>query len=420
MLPGYRWVNCGKTAAEIGALDGSYRRFEQKNHLLMRSAWDEAYAYCAVSYYREGTKKRINKKSPGFGRREWALLCAATASMNALGFEFSTPNKGSNSWKPIPRYIAEGTPSPGTELEDWNDTPENNTRLIKHLSRYFGAADAGVCEYDRRWVYNSYYDVNTKQSYPICFSDEEGVEAIEHPAVLENGTQVIPARMKYAIVFVFEMRRDELQVTPRLVHTSETSYTYSKMANFTLAMAEYIRALGYDAIPSVNCTMQSIPLAIDAGLGETSRMGKLIHPILGPRCRICKIITDLPLVPSQPIEFGVERFCNKCTKCAQACPAKAISTGGKQKITVQDHYANVNLLQWPMQHDRCKKMFNKLGVNCGMCINSCPFNKPDHAVFRAAKRIVSKTGVLNTTFLKLDNLFGYGKPVQNEDYWNRI
>ena len=37
------------------------------------------------------------------------------------------------------------------------------------------------------------------------------------------------------------------------------------------------------------------PLAIMAGLGELSRIGILITPEFGPRVRLCKVFTDLPL-----------------------------------------------------------------------------------------------------------------------------
>ena len=44
----------------------------------------------------------------------------------------------------------------------------------------------------------------------------------------------------------------------------------------------------------------SIPIAIDAGLGQLGRMGLIVTPKYGPRVRLAKVITDMPLVPNDP------------------------------------------------------------------------------------------------------------------------
>jgi len=57
------------------------------------------------------------------------------------------------------------------------------------------------------------------------------------------------------------------------------------------------------------------------------RNGLLITPQYGPRVRISKVLTDLPLVPDEPIEFGVTEYCEKCKRCAKYCPGQAILRG---------------------------------------------------------------------------------------------
>ena len=66
-------------------------------------------------------------------------------------------------------------------------------------------------------------------------------------------------------------------------------------------------------------------MAVDAGLGELGRNGLLISSGFGPRIRISKVLTDLPLVPDQPVDLGVRKMCEVCGKCAKACPGQAIS-----------------------------------------------------------------------------------------------
>jgi hypothetical protein len=57
-----------------------------------------------------------------------------------------------------------------------------------------------------------------------------------------------------------------------------------------------------------------VPFAIEAGIGELSRLNKLVTPEFGPAVRLCKVFTDLPMACDTPIDFGLE-FCKKCKKC---------------------------------------------------------------------------------------------------------
>ena len=56
--------------------------------------------------------------------------------------------------------------------------------------------------------------------------------------------------------------------------------------------------------------------------GEYGRNGLLITPEFGPRLRIGKIFTNLPMVHDRPVRFGVKEFCDICRLCAKNCPAK--------------------------------------------------------------------------------------------------
>jgi hypothetical protein len=51
------------------------------------------------------------------------------------------------------------------------------------------------------------------------------------------------------------------------------------------ARAEHIRLLGYQAVPSGNDTGLTIPLCVDAGMGEPTRSGLRIAKEYGPRAR---------------------------------------------------------------------------------------------------------------------------------------
>ncbi len=61
------------------------------------------------------------------------------------------------------------------------------------------------------------------------------------------------------------------------------------------------------------------------GLGEMGLSGKIINQKYGPFMRYCFIITDAPLACDEPLTDPV---CDRCGKCVEACPGKAIDENG--------------------------------------------------------------------------------------------
>jgi hypothetical protein len=73
-----------------------------------------------------------------------------------------------------------------------------------------------------------------------------------------------------------EMDRTFIGSSPDAAAGAATGAAYSKMAYTSFLLAQFIRGLGYAAVPCGNDTALSIPLAIRAGLGEAGRNGLLI------------------------------------------------------------------------------------------------------------------------------------------------
>ena len=145
--------------------------------------------------------------------------------------------------------------------------------------------------------------------------------------------------------------------------------------SFILAcMGEFIRNLGYEAIQCGNDTALSIPLSIDAGLGELGRNGLLITPQHGSRVRLCKILTDLPLEPDKPIEFGVKQFCKKCKLCAKHCKASAISMDDEPSFKATCRSNNPGAKKWYVNAEACYQFWCENGTDCSTCISICPYN----------------------------------------------
>jgi len=162
----------------------------------------------------------------------------------------------------------------------------------------------------------------------------------------------------------------------------------------------------------------SIPLAIQAGLGEISRMGLLITPKYGPRVRLCKVYTDLPLKEDKPITFGVVDFCKVCMKCADNCPSDAISKDQEPSFNTVSISNNPGVKKWVIKPENCFKYWAE-HIDCCNCVACCPYNKIEewhHDLSKLATQTPAKP-----ILRYFDELFGYGKTFNTDymtEWWN--
>ena len=410
----------GQTAAEIYQVQSYFQRFNQKYNMTRQGLWDEAIA--KVGKKRGANLRRLMQTGRlGYSILDWAFFLGSRANFESNGFNNNRPNRQGNSWDSSPKLARAGSyqasASDQSLFQKWQSTQEEASWLLRKISLHFGADLVGLCGLDRRWVYSHWFDEDSCRDYPIKFSDEPGYEDIHQPLQLDDGTQVIPKEMKYVVVFLHEMGKEGIAAAPTLHQYAETQLAYSKIAFTATAVAEFIRGLGYHAIPSANCTALNVPLAIDAGLGQPGRHGKLINPLFGPRCRISKVITDLPLAVDSPIDFGVTEFCNQCQKCAQYCPTGAISLGERSFEPV-NNCNNGGYLQWPMDHKKCNQYWAEVGTNCGICIRVCPFNKERAKIHDVVRWFIKNLKIADPLFLRLDDALGYGKYRSPDRLWH--
>ena len=278
-------------------------RFDEKNTIFSRSAWDTEYQALIAEY---------SAKAP---EDDWERLEGKAITAGAIYVD-----KTAGSLHPYyPGYFGHIREVGG--LYNWDDpvSPEQlpitdlewMTSRVKEVARFYGANLVGITELDERWVYSHYFE----------------------PITGNNGELEIP--YKYAIVLGIEMYWPFITQSPDPAASAATALIYSRMSETASSLAKYIRALGYEAIPCGNDTAQSIPLAIDAGLGELGRNGLLLSPEYGPRQRLCKVLTDLPLVADKPIDFGIQSYCETCHACASACPVDAIRW---EERTTEQHF----------------------------------------------------------------------------------
>ena len=231
---------------------------------------------------------------------------------------------------------------------------------------------------------------------------------------------VIPRKMKWVIAIAIPMDIELLSRTPTPLGDAASAMGYSHSAFVVSTLAEFIRGLGYEAIPCVNDTAQSIPFAVDAGLGELSRLNKLVTPEFGPAVRLCKVFTDMPMEYDKPIDFGLVEFCKGCRKCAEACPSRALSFDDEPSFKTRGQWNNPGHKAWFEDSYKCYQYWQKSGSACGVCLASCPYTKGDQAwIHEGVKATVSVAPPTDGVFRIMDNAFGYGKQHAPEQWWTK-
>ena len=312
----------------------SYRRFDQRKTIFGRILLDKK-----AEFYRRGMYDQIERivkgKKRGDTRIDYARMLGAWTVYDYFHGAFST-RKLSQANNIMKKPI----------LKRYRADPEKMTLEIKRTARYYGAALVGICQIDHRWVYT--HNLLGKR---IRF----------------------PKDIKFAIVMAIAMDPKRIKTSPQFGAAIETALGYSKMAFCIACLAEFIRYLGYRAIPAGNDLGLSIPLAIDAGLGELGRNGLLITPRYGPCIRLCKVFTNLPLIPDKPIKFGVTDYCRKCRRCAESCEVGAIQKGPEPSFKPVCISNNPGVLKWAVDHERCYQYWTEIGADCSTCISVCPY-----------------------------------------------
>ncbi|MBC8249451.1 MAG: hypothetical protein H8E90_07210, partial [Anaerolineales bacterium] len=233
-IPGVRRIS-RPTYSEF--LVGRVQRFDQKNDVFCRTMWDEGYQ----EQLRNVTprKRRESEQQALEGRALKAGSIYVDDTAGTLHPKYSG-------------YFGHVRGVGG--LYNWDDPvspdqypvsdPAKMSERIKQVARFYDADLVGICELDQRWVYSHYFDGAT------------------------GAYGVLDIPYKYAIVLGIEMDWEGIGQSPGFEASAATALAYSRMAEVAASLAKYIRALGYPALPSGNDTAQSIPLAIDAGLGE--------------------------------------------------------------------------------------------------------------------------------------------------------
>ena len=225
--------------------------------------------------------------------------------------------------------------------------PQEATRFLKAWCLQMGAHSVGVAALQDYHLYS-------------------------HGGYRDNYGVPVERHHPFAIALTVEMDRSMTRGAPAAPAWLEAAKQYEAGANIAMQLSILIRHLGYSARAQVfdNYEVVAPLVARDAGLGEIGRMGLLMTPRLGPRVRIAIVTSNLPLVPDErtPEPAAID-FCLHCTKCADACPGRAIPFG--------DRNSSNGGLRWVINPERCYRVWCTMGTPCGRCMAVCPHGHPN-------------------------------------------
>jgi epoxyqueuosine reductase len=368
-----------------------FERFSQKNDIYSRAFWDPDVRTDRTDLFFETyrTPLRKWKAAEGFRQKDYALRNASWHLPDIFAELKEDENRREGFLDPFTVH------RPGPDEQVPVDSPAEMSREIKHVAKVFGADLVGITEYDQRWVYTHAYSRLGETEKP----------------------QELPDDLPNVIVIAQEMDRELIETVPSALSGTATGVGYSYDTLVLLGLAQYVRNLGYRAVASMNDTALAIPLAIKAGLGEYGRHGLLITPEFGPRVRIGKIFTDLPLEHDQPKSFGVREFCETCRRCSDACPVNAIPSGPPSDAV----YSRSNLIgvrKWTVDAEPCFQFWSNQNSDCSICVRVCPFNRDFSSLWARSWRWLAGTR-LRRIALRLADAFAPGRRVSPDDWWKR-
>ena len=324
-----------------------FKRFTQRNDIFTRAFWDPSVrtkktdAFFA-SYHMEATPRR----GDGFTQRDFALRNASWLISDLISDRGGESGKREGFQAPI------ANDTPVAPMQQIVDDTDKMSIEIKRIAQFFGADLCGVTAMDTRWLYATRVDTRDMSEAPNELS----------------------AGMTSVIVMGHQMQEDLVATYPSALAGAATGREYSHEAAIVMQVAAYIRNLGYEATASMNDTGLVIPYAIQAGLGEYARNQLVITPEFGPRLRFSKIFTNLPLAHDAPRPMGVRAFCDICSKCADACPVKALPFG-PPKVSTDDVSSIKGVKKWTSDAAKCFGFWSTVSSDCAICMRVCPFNR---------------------------------------------
>jgi epoxyqueuosine reductase len=165
--------------------------------------------------------------------------------------------------------------------------------------------------------------------------------------------------------------------SPNKRYADEYTRVNNLIDKLSEALADKIRGRGFQAKPlpasertdsaAIKGEFPHKTAATRAGLGWIGRHCQLITNAYGPWVRLGTVFTDLELPCGPP---AGRNFCGSCTRCVEACPAKALKGNAWFPGIPREELLDFTACdEWKKEH---YFKYNK-GHNCGICSSVCPY-----------------------------------------------
>jgi reductive dehalogenase len=276
---------------------------------------------------------------------------------------------------------ARGPVSPTT------DDPQRNADNLKATSYYLGADAVGLCNIPE-WAWYSH----------------------------DAGGNALPAYHAHAVNLLLDQGHETMEGASGddWISVAQSMRAYLRFSLLGGVVAEQIRRRGWSArVHSVlDGDLLQPPLLLLSGLGEVSRIGEVIlNPFLGPRLKSGTVSTDLPMAADRPVDFGLQRFCEGCNKCARECPSGAITAGPKLM------YNGYEI--WKSDAEKCARyrITNAAGGMCGRCMKTCPWNLEGLLADSLWRQLATRLPAAAPLLARLDDALGRGSINPVKTWW---
>lgn len=366
-----------------------FGRFDQTNDVFNRSWWDETVRDGATERFYQTYREPLEqwRTARGFRHKDYALRNASWHGVDIFAELKVAEDRVEGFLDPL-----SALQKPSDQRVEVTD-PALAAAEVKQVARVLGADLVGITARDDRWIYSHRYSRSQAASKP----------------------NPVDRSLTNVIVIGQAMDPTLIATAPSALAGAATGLGYSKDVIVLLAISQFIRNLGYEAVPTLNDTALAIPYAIKAGLGEYGRHGLVITPEHGANVRFGKIFTDMPMAHDLPVRFGVEEMCQICRACTNACPANAIPDGAPSGH--MHNRSNIGgVSKWSVDAEACFGYWAKINSDCSVCIRVCPYTRDYSA--RLNRLWVWMAGTcLRKVALWWDRRSGRGKRVSSKHWW---
>jgi reductive dehalogenase len=274
-------------------------------------------------------------------------------------------------------------------------SPDLAAKLVKKITHKYGATIVGIAKFNPDYTYKVIRGLSAPTG---------GMAAIFSARPLPYGkVDPVPKHWKYIIVFGVPHEWDQVVSNPVY---GDSLDAYTRCRTTGIRLTDFLKHLGYSAryhVPIASYDIMVPPYAVEAGIGQFSRMGTVISPETGGNIRLGAVTTDLEMTVDKPIDFGVDEFCRKCKICAEICPSGSIS--------FEDEPPNVvrGIRHWDINTATCAQYwFKTIGpLGCRLCIAACPFSRKSNWVHGVARAFdpLDPTGLMKDTLIWMQKTF---------------